>query len=370
MKHTQPFCKIPFSVAYTTQSKVDSFYRDCCVKNPKIFSKDQSFSNWWQSGELNNFRNRLLINSSWPASCENCKINEENGNQSLRLSAEKEFAYVPGAWPQSWHIQFGNLCNLGCWTCGEEASTVIRQHKIKAGIPLSRDDDIQAEFQRNWPELKENIIMSYNYHSVVKITFVGGEPFYNPTVIEFLKDLVKLGLAKRTKIELTTNGTVSAENLPLEKGTWKYVSILVSVDAIGKYAEWLRYGCVWNKVSQNIQNLQNHADYTELQTVVSVLNINCLGDLYQYANTMGLPLYVSLVESPDFMSLRHWDLSKEELLIDPDYTQFSTYYDLIGSSPKIGSSERLKNYINSFAGVRAPLHHYNDIFANKLNLNA
>lgn len=369
----KPFCVVPFTTAFTTSRA--SVFRDCCSKKHTtqiLSSPDQSFEDWWNSDKLNDFRNEFNVDS-WEElnptisnDCNVCKLRESTSDNSFRLAVNKVVSdKIDYQWPSSWNISFGNLCNLACWSCAEQSSSVILQHKRKAGIPLSINFDPAEDFENSWPILKENILRSYKHHKIVTLTILGGEPLYNPVVIDFLNQLIDLKLNLRTRLEFHTNGTVRPDRiLPIGKRIWNHVMIFVSIDAIGKYAEWLRYGGKWSTIDQNIDQLCSVANYLELHCVLSVLNINQLPDLSQYANEKNINLSIAPVSAPAFMALESWDLPVEKLLFNRHPGEkFQTYYKLIGTNPITGSSQQLIDYINSFKSVRKPLKDFDPEFA-------
>lgn len=364
----KPFCTVPFRIGFNSKRQT---FRDCCAKTSttQLTSKPgESFSSWWNSKELNAFRQELTTHK-WPDACLPCKLQEKERNFSFRMAANKEddeiFDY---SWPRAWNIKFGNVCNLACWTCSENSSSVILQHKIKAGITLETDHDPNQVFLNQWPQLEADVLRSYEHHETVTLTLLGGEPLYNKHVISFLRKLIELDLAKRTKLEFHTNGTVLPSKIfsKIEANIWKYLCIFVSLDASGKFVEWLRYGASWEKIKKNIQLIKNIANYVEIHCTLSVLNINHLYQLEEYASRENLKLNVNCVTSPNFMALAHWDLPKKILLVRPTHDKYQTYYDLIGSDPIKGSSEKLKEYIQKFAKIRKPLSDFDPDLAKKM----
>ena len=268
--------------------------------------------------------------------------------------------------PAGWNIIFGNTCNLACWSCNENSSSVIFQHKKKAGL-VSGKDLSESNFKKSWSDLRKNILKSYDHHETVNLTLLGGEPLYNKSVIEFLKELTDMDLASRTRLEFHTNGTVYPYKVfPRDKKSpWQHVCTFISLDAAGPYAEWLRYGCNWSKVDKVVDSLIALSHYIEIQCTLTVLNINQLQNLSSYAQSKNVRLRISTTAEPDFMALENWDLLKESLLVNKQYDQFQIYYDLIGTTPKTGSSNRLKDYIRKFDGIRKPLSDFDKTFANK-----
>ena len=135
MPNNKPFCVVPFVEAFSGDG---SAFRNCCATNPSIASlPGQNFQQWWQDPRLLEFRHQMLSNR-WPTECESCQIQEANSGASMRtainqaVGIDKNF----GRWPSRWNLKFGNVCNLSCWTCNENFSSVIAQHKKKSFIFL------------------------------------------------------------------------------------------------------------------------------------------------------------------------------------------------------------------------------------------
>jgi len=365
MKHKKtPFCKAPFLIGFTA---TNNLFRDCCAKRPRLLSDPgSSFKEWWKSDKLNQFRKDLLETDRHPIECVGCEIAEKQHGRSFR-TAVNEWTQTDFSHPAAWNIMFGNICNLACWICNEHSSSVIFQHKKRSKL-LSGEDLTEKKFKEHWPELRENILLSYQHHKSVTLTLLGGEPLYNKTVIDFLHELIEMNLAHRTRLEFHTNGTVYPYKIfpKNQKSPWQYVCSFISLDAVGRYAEWLRYGCDWNKVDKVVDALENISDYTEIQCTLTVLNINQLPDLQSYAETKNINLSIKTTDNPDYMALTNWDMPQDSLLVNETSERFKLYYQLIGKTAKKGSSDRLKKYIRNFDGVRSPLSDFDRTFAEKI----
>ena len=364
MSHTKkPFCVVPFTTAFNTSINT---FRDCCSKSPRTTSKPgQTFEEWWTGDAMHNVRQELLADT-WPTACNRCQLAEQVNGQSFRLASNQQNSETTDySWPNSWNIKFGNLCNLACWICNELDSTVIYNHKRKANLEISEDYQGNHNFESAWQDLEYSILKSYEHHKIVSLTLLGGEPLYNKIVIDFLQKLIDSNLASRTKLEFHTNGTVTPEKvLPKrDQGPWHHVCMFVSLDATDKYAEWLRYGCNWNKIKQNMELLQECCNYLEIHCTVSALNINQLPSLQKYADSINVECTYFPLHDPPWLNLEHWDLDKDKLLVHQTCSKFDTFYSLIGTKPIIGTSQRIKNYIRSFDSVRKPLAEFDMSFA-------
>jgi organic radical activating enzyme len=364
-KRSQPFCVIPFSKCFVLS---DGIYRDCCITTPATTSKVQTpFDTWWNSSDINNIR-QIMWDETEPSICKTCTIGEQVHGTSFRTAVNKELPNLISQqeMPQGWHIMFGNVCNLACWTCNETFSSTIAQHKKNINILPENFVDPEQEFLKIWPDLKDNIFRSYQHHEKITISLLGGEPVYNKTVIEFLNQLVDTGLSKCTRLELTTNGTKLNNKLlaALDRSNWDYICVFVSVDAVGPKAEWLRYGTDWSVVETNIQHYLSAVHYVEIQTTLSILNLADLPSVFDFCQLHNIPNKIAVVSYPESMDIRKWNgdcsFVDRKQFTDRNLDQ---YIDLLGSTPTHNSKQVLSDYIKKFDAVRKPIESYDSALA-------
>ena len=353
----KPFCVVPFAEAF---SGYHSLFRNCCATDPQIYSlPSQSFSDWQKDPRLIAFRESMHT-GQWSSECRNCRIQEEQSGSSFRtvVNDATKIDENFGVWPSRWNLIFGNVCNLGCWICDEYSSSVIAQHKKTINIlPLGFVDPNET-FKLRWQTLQQDVLKSYDYHDIVTLTLLGGEPLYNKTVANFLTQLKDLNLASRTRLEFHTNGTKI--NKTLVDDTWNYICIFLSLDAVGKKAEWLRYGCDWDTIETNIKIFKSISDYTEVHCTLGILNINDLPELKKFCEAQELPLKITTLTDPGFMSIFQWSGDKNQITNRGYLTQsgFEYYYDLIGSCADPDSAKNLEKYISQFDSIRKSLIEY------------
>jgi len=365
-------CAAPFFAAFSNN---DGGFRDCCSTHPATYSKPgESFVQWWTGDQMQQFRHQFG-KDKLPESCERCSIQEKVQGSSFRTSINKDIdlTNLQTNWPNRWNLIFGSKCNLGCWTCDENSSTTIEQHKRTIGILSKEFESPEFKFNRLWPKLEQDIIQSYNYHDTVTLTILGGEPLYNRNVLEFLKALRQKGLAPRTRLEFHTNATKLGENQVasiLTPGTWQHVCMFLSLDAIGAKAEWLRYGTKWSLIEGHVSMFKKLANYVEVHCVLSVLNIGDLVELNHWCQTKNLPLRINTLSSPEYMALESWD-SDSALLADYsnlDNLGYGEYYQRIGQRAQVGSHAKLIHYIKQFDNIRRPLSEFAPNFALNIGL--
>jgi organic radical activating enzyme len=355
---TKPFCTVPFVEAFLGYRTA---FRNCCATDPAIHSlPGQTFVQWQQDPRLVQFRENMYLDQ-WPAECEKCRIQEQQSGHSFRTSVNSQITMDENfdMWPSRWNLIFGNTCNLGCWICDEHSSSVIAQHKKTINILPADFVDPNDEFESQWKTLEQSVLASYDYHDTVTLTLLGGEPLYNKTLDSFLCRLQDLGLASRTRLEFHTNGTKINKKL-FSADIWNYICIFLSLDAVGKKAEWLRYGCRWADIENNIEFFKSVGDYVEVHCTLGILNINDLPELKSFCESQQLPLKVLTLSSPEFMSLTRWCGDPRQITDRDSLEQagFEYYYDLIGVDHDPDSMHNLANYIKQFDSIRKPLKDY------------
>ena len=363
-----PLCPAPFVEGFTNPS---GGYRNCCAADPQV-SSTKTFVQWWNSQALNEFRQRLM-SDQLPAECKSCQLNEEATGHSFRTSLLDQTTNVCKAeLPNRWNIIFGNQCNLSCWMCTENASSRIEQDKKQIGIiPV---DQLSAEevFAKSWPDLRKQIIQSYKYHDEVVLTILGGEPLYSPLVLTFLKELIDLKLANKTRLEFHTNATNLTATVKkiLSPGNWKFVCMMLSIDAVGKTAEWIRYGCHWPRIVKNIEFYKTTADYVEVHATVSVLNISNLHNLVEFCQDNHLVLKFFVLTTPAYLALENWPGKADDLCSKQKLEQAGLvkYYDMIGKTPSADAPLQLQQYVNQFNSIRNPISMYDAELGVKLGL--
>ena len=116
-----------------------------------------------------------------------------------------------------------------------------------------------------------------------------------------------------------------------------------------------------------MDKLKQAANLVEIHCVLTVLNINQISALREYADSKNLKLRINIASQPAFMALEDWDLPADRLLVNPINESYRGFYDMIGAKPIKGSSERLKEYIRKFDGVRRPLSDFDEDFAKRMN---
>ena len=202
-----------------------------------------------------------LASGNWPESCINCYRTENQGRgDSIRGNGNHSYQHYTSD-DITLEIRPGNTCNFACQTCWPEASSKVAQYYHQAGLI-----DISKLNSNRMDEFEFLIPISNRIKDVI---LLGGEPFYDKSCKKFL---LWANENLTANLMLFTNGSmIDYEFLKSYPGR---ITLIFSLDAINKPAEYIRYGTIWNEV------LLNYKQVRELSNVDVRVNITC--SVYNY----------------------------------------------------------------------------------------
>lgn len=244
----------------------DQVVKPCCVwKYDSSWAVQNqlgliNLDTWHQSDQIIKIKNQLA-QDSWPSSCKSCHSIEKTGRgDSVRLNGARSYAKYSGK-DITLEIRPGAVCNFACQTCWPEASTRVAQFQHQAGIIDIKDVNSQS-------------ISNFDFllpfaNRIRNVVLLGGEPFYDKNCLKFLDWAVEHLSAN---ITMFTNGSMI--RWEWIKNYQHPVTVVFSIDAVGKPAEYIRYGTEWNTVYQNFQEIQK---YSHVQ-----LRVNITTSAYNY----------------------------------------------------------------------------------------
>jgi len=193
----------------------------------------------WRNGkELSTIRNNFQ-NGQWSPECIRCQeIESKNRGDSVRLNGANSYSHYLDN-DIVLEIRPGNTCNFACQTCWPQASSRVSKYYKDAEIEFNNivDKNLNLDF------------LSDIKNQIKDIIILGGEPFYDKKCLSFLKFITDSNLD--SNIIIFTNGSVLDKNF-LENYPGK-ITLVFSIDAVGKPAEYIRFGTVWNDIIENYE---------------------------------------------------------------------------------------------------------------------
>ena len=173
--------------------------------------------------------------------------------------------------PYMLEISLGNTCDMKCMYCSHHYSTQWATEKIKYKEITQLQYD--KEFPKAPPMFDEKFWEWFNkigrYH-LMRIGIIGGEPLIMPEFYRFVEKLIEsVGQIKRK--EKMVFWIVTNMNTPpnyLEKLLKFFpqltevfnVELLVSLEAVGKKAEYIRNGLSWDRMMTNLDKILSRKD--------------------------------------------------------------------------------------------------------------
>lgn len=246
--------------------------KPCCVLRPdkedRLTVNEVDLSSYHKSKTVLAMREQLE-SGHWPKACVKCEFTEQQGRgDSMRLNGISAYDHYSED-DITLEIRPGNVCNFACQTCWPEASSRVTNFQIQAGL-LSTKPNVKPI--TNFDFLK-NIS-----HRIKDVILLGGEPFYDKNCLSFL-EWAKRNL--KANITLFSNTSVIKHDLIENyQGTYTIVS---SIDAVGRPAEYIRYGTVWNDVNNNYKKLSNYPNVRKrLNITTSAYNYPFISDVVDY----------------------------------------------------------------------------------------
>lgn len=240
----KPCCEWDYNQDWATQHKIDIV----------------DLGTWHQHPDIVQAKN-MLANDVWPSNCVRCERQEKQGRgDSIRLYGSQSCADYSDN-DITLEIRPGNVCNFACQTCWPEASSRVTQFQSQAN--MISIESVDSTSMNNFDFLLPVA------NRIKNVILLGGEPFYDKNCLKFLNWATDHLTAD---IILFTNGSyVNWEWIDQFPGK---ITVVFSIDAIGKPAEYIRFGTEWPIVYANLRRAQSHPKLD--------LRVNITTSIYNY----------------------------------------------------------------------------------------
>jgi hypothetical protein len=156
-----------------------------------------------------------------------------------------------------------NVCNLSCISCGPKFSSRWRQEILNYSFKSSSDKKYIHNLRDNkfWKLL--------DFSKLKRLYFNGGKPLLGQDHMEILSHLNDINQLCEIELSYNTNGTVIPDDKIIDH--WKKVKLLricISIDAIDRSFEYVRWPARWQQILTFINFLQQ-------QSFNTIIDITC-----------------------------------------------------------------------------------------------
>ena len=318
-----PFCYSPWTnIDIDPTGKITPCCKFQVKYYPRVFNlQTDSVDDYVNSDFLQSIKDEFN-KDQWPAGCERCRIEEENGVDSKRILDyqrwEEHYARYRPEQPKfiTASIAFGNTCNLKCITCTSYASSRWQQeYKDVYNIDFPHFKFYRKNFVRDFIAQAPGL---------VHIDIPGGEPFLSgiDEQRDLLKHYISTGQSANITLHYTTNGTIFPEQEWWDLWQhFKEIDLQLSIDGVDNRYEYIRFPAEWTVLELNVQQ------YIEQETklsnfrlsvshTVSAYNIYYLDEFVSWCYNIGLPEpWMGRVHTPQHMRPSIWSGPAKDIII-------------------------------------------------------
>jgi MoaA/NifB/PqqE/SkfB family radical SAM enzyme len=315
--------------------------RVCCAYQGPTIQQDgvpmttdrHSLMEIWNSDEMRRLR-RDMVEGRRIGPCASCYTEEARGAVSLRMRDNT-------AWEQGWlneeratidemvalavdndfrlpklpvmiEVETGNLCNLRCRMCHSVNSSLIAKDPVqKAWESSPHAGNINPTFQRSGRTFRrvgpiESLVDELAKDTasrVMRLYFLGGEPFLVREIPVLVERLIATGRAQQISLLFVSNGSVMPEFLSRTR-QFSRVDLSISVDGHAGNYEYIRYPGRWADLAHNLQQFKQLPNlHVQVTTTVQANNVLRLTDLFRYLDSVGIGFTGYLLHYPRYLAV-------------------------------------------------------------------
>lgn len=291
-------CAMVYGAIATTPT--GGFFSCCRMKMLERYHGD--LDNYWESDYVNKHKD-IMSNGEWPAECQRCQKEEEIGVESKRIRENRQWINRGNKWEDLERykevyridLRLSNTCNLKCVMCEPGSSSLIYDETEK-NLDNAPHNYIQVFHKFNndkkRPYTEEEIdklVEMITPNTNVYIT--GGEPSLLKPVYKLLERLIENGYNKT--IDLQFNSNFQTHNPRFLELIKQYKGLMMpSIDGVGDVAEFCRYPCKWDTVSNNVKTYLKECPHwrTKIFVTPSIMNIFDIKNIFKWRDNSLRPI--------------------------------------------------------------------------------
>ena len=269
-------CALPWM--HTEISLQNNYIGPCCKIRKNMYRPDQNkeFKIIWANDEFKLLRSNILKNKEVPE-CASCNV----GKDEFSYKKFKHSNYIKNdmldidvdnhGLPKVFHFSLKNTCNLACRMCSPGASS-------KLGEVVKKSKELNQFYLDS--KQHQNIDIQNFKGSFVNAEYVaisGGEPLVDMDCITLIH-MIREESVNLKYINFSTNLTKLNKKLleslsRIDKAI--KINFSISLDGPEHIHEYIRYGCTWTDIIDNIKYIKLHYPRItfSINSTLSALNV-------------------------------------------------------------------------------------------------
>jgi len=286
--------------------------------------------------DSNSFRTiRKKLKTGHNHECSSCWHIEKAGKTSRRQYFSASEFYTGGYGLKFMELMLDSTCNMMCKMCKPtQSSKWASAKKLLSDLDMIDTSNEGHHVMTGSSVIKNliNVLENTDLSKLVHINIVGGEPFYSKNFLKLLKLLDEKRGLENISIGLNTNASIfpNDELLKLLVST-KTIRIKFSLDAVGNLASYIRHGMPWDLIENNVKKFTKlRKTYSNMSFIisstVSVMNMNHMQDLADFAYDNGLAIDSYMLEHPKYFSIYNIPIDeRKKYLIDKTKRNYNSF---------------------------------------------
>lgn len=338
---TEPdkFCKAPFR-GLTIDN--DGTLMPCCE-----FMRDKSDLPQYKIWEYQKYKDdttlrQKMIDGEIDGGCSACiklegaGINRRQYHSRLFKEKYEEFKYDTFDIGHL-ELRLGNFCNLKCTMCGPYASSQWSAEAKKNQEKFAPFNIGYLKADHDWINDEDNKkLMKEILRNCISANFGGGEPFMNPFIDDFLKEI-----NVDTELSFNTNGTVLSDSTLALLENRPNLIVKISLDGIAEHNDYIRSGSRWKDIEKNVNRLKQKNIKFKFYYILQHTSLFTFRPVYEYCVKNDIELVIGEVYSGSVDGSGHLTLDSAD---KNDVDLFKKWLSTINSHKLIVVDNWLKNY--------------------------
>jgi organic radical activating enzyme len=283
-------------------ASVEGRWKPCCRFRDfatKMLVEDFTLIQYKESEYFQNIVNTMK--DGWHSGCEKCQLDESINKKSLRQKMNEELSGKGGI--EYIELSLSKQCNLHCRMCNPAFSSawgdLIKRNPEISNI-IYEGDNVNLSL--------ENVFKDLDMTKLIKIKYLGGEPFITTEIKDLFELLDKEGIIENIELEIASNCTLFPKKLVKYLKRFRKLNLFLSIDGIGNINEYIRDGKTWNDIIINVEEWKKYrSNHNNIEifslTTVQAYNLHQISKLKDFAKDHDINFQTHLLWGPKYLSI-------------------------------------------------------------------